>query len=570
MPDSGNYGPIPEPVPPLSVPEFEYDDLEKKKRIGAGGDADVYGATLDDGGTTYPVALKEPRFEGTLQQRIVEQFKNEAEMWSQLDDHDNIVTVYAWGTERLPWLALEYMDGGTLQARLGSFDIGEALWLAGRIAEGVRYGHRHGVAHLDVKPSNVLLRDTGDGTWDYPKVSDWGLAKLLLEHSQSVAGLSPTYAAPEQFDTDGYGKTDDITDIYQLGAVVYAMLTGQPPFSGSSRAVMQSILQNDPVPPSERNSGLPAAVDDVVLKALAKDKAERYDGVLTFRRKLDRLFEAYSEGRDVDTVPGTTGTVTGSIDSKSSAAAGSSGGGDGDAEEKADSGSGSPLTRRSALGVLGIGILGGSGLFVAAELGGDGGTSGGTAGSVQTTTGIVETTTEIESTTEPRSSNGTFGTTEEPTRTRSITNRLQVMSQVGYVSERQIVGVETTIGPSPGSGDVDLEGVVIQWVSNATSAQLIAYRGGDPDAETVEGGDRTDAFSWEVIRDDNSSVADKNTLDSPEDRVTVTIDLDDEPGLEPLAEGESATAQFTTASGAETSSRLVVPDTLANSDVVNL
>lgn len=200
--------------------------------------------------------------------RVVERFQRETVTWANLDDHGNVVTVYDSGIEPFPWIALEYMDGGTLDSKIGSCKVEEGLWLAGRIAEGIRHGHRHGVAHLDIKPSNILLRETPVGQWDYPKVSDWGLAKMLLEHSNSIEGFSPTYGAPEQFDAEAYGDPDDFTDIYRLGTVLYTLLAGEPPFSGSSRASLQGILQRDPDPPSTVNSDLPAAVDDIGLKAL--------------------------------------------------------------------------------------------------------------------------------------------------------------------------------------------------------------------------------------------------------------------------------------------------------------
>ncbi|QSG13424.1 WD40/PQQ-like beta propeller repeat containing protein (plasmid) [Halapricum desulfuricans] len=290
---------IPEAVAPLPLPDFAYDDLEEGERVGTGGDADVYRATINHNNYTYPVAVKEPRFGETIQQRVVEKFQTEAETWRSLNDHDNIVSVYSSGAEPLPWLALEFMDGGTLDAQIGSLDVAEALWLSGRIAEGVRHGHRHGVAHLDIKPTNVLLRDTPDGKWKYPKVSDWGLAKMLLKHSDSTKGISPTYAAPEQFDAEEYGSPDDLTDIYQLGALVYALVAGEPPFSGSSTAVMQGILQEEPDPPSTANSSISAAADEIILKALAKKKGDRYESVLLFKKELDRLFEEYIEG-DID------------------------------------------------------------------------------------------------------------------------------------------------------------------------------------------------------------------------------------------------------------------------------
>lgn len=238
MSDPSDHRQIPEPVATIGIPEIQYDELDVGDRIGTGGDADVYKATVTDGTATRAIALKEPRFQGTLHGDVIQRFRDEAETWSSLDDHDNVVSVHAWDTEPLPWMALEYMDGGNLTDKLGTVDIAEGLWLAGRIADGVRHGHRHGVAHLDLKPDNVLLRETGPDTWDYPKVSDWGLAKMLLEHSKSVQGLSPQYAAPEQFDPDTFGKADDFTDIYQLGAIVYALFTGEPPFSGHATAVM--------------------------------------------------------------------------------------------------------------------------------------------------------------------------------------------------------------------------------------------------------------------------------------------------------------------------------------------
>jgi serine/threonine protein kinase len=263
-------------------------------------------------------------------------------------------------------------------------DVAEALWLVGRIAEGVRYGHRHGIAHLDLKPSNVLLRETPGETWSYPKVSDWGLAKMLLEHSNSIEGISPTYAAPEQFDTETYGSTDDITDIYQLGALAYAVVTGQPPFTGPATAVMQGVLQDDPDPPSSMTPEVPAAVDEVVLKALAKRKADRYEGVLTFRQELDGVFgdvsgastrrtTGNSARNSISPTPSTESSgPTSTADDGSTASRRSeealspvessstvdrSGSRTRDTEDDSD-GSSSSVSRRAILATLGIGAVG--------------------------------------------------------------------------------------------------------------------------------------------------------------------------------------------------------------------
>lgn len=301
---------IPSTVPSHPLPEFEYDSLEKGEQIGTGGDADVYFATIEINSEIYPVAVKQPRFDGTLHQQVLERFQDEAETWAKLDDHDNIVSVYSWDASPVPWLALEHMNGGTLTEKIGAIDIPEALWLSGRIAEGIHHGHRHGVAHLDIKPSNILLRETDEDTWDYPKVSDWGLAKLLLEHSNSIEGISPIYAAPEQFDADEFGRPDDITDIYQFGTVVYALCTGVPPFTGSATSVMQDVLTEGPDPPSEHNAKISDELDNLILKALSKDKEHRHESIILLRKQLDKQFNEYTGTEKFDDLTNVTVSPT--------------------------------------------------------------------------------------------------------------------------------------------------------------------------------------------------------------------------------------------------------------------
>jgi hypothetical protein len=141
----------------------------------------------------------------------------------------------------------------------------------------------------------VLFTSSGDG-WAVPKVSDWGLARLMLDETGSVEGLSPHYAAPEQFDAERYGSPDDRTDIYQVGTLVYELVTGRPPFEGSATAVMQSVLSEEPTPPSEV-ADVPAELDDVLAKALAKEPDDRYDSILYLRDRLQQLFDSHHEGQ---------------------------------------------------------------------------------------------------------------------------------------------------------------------------------------------------------------------------------------------------------------------------------
>jgi serine/threonine protein kinase len=166
----------------------------------------------------------------------------------------------------------------------------QALWTAIAVTKGVRHAHMRGVVHLDLKPENILLRTVEDA-WDAPKVADWGLSKHLLEHSKSVEGMSPHYAAPEQFD-EAYGPTDNVTDVYQLGAVFYELFTGRPPFEGRPTKVMRAVMDDQPAPPSDL-ADVPEELDEVLLTALAKEKADRYEDILLLRNALQELFDEY-------------------------------------------------------------------------------------------------------------------------------------------------------------------------------------------------------------------------------------------------------------------------------------
>ena len=223
---------------------------------------------------------------GTLHTDVVDRMMNEAETWQRLDDYDHIVGVVDHGAEPLPWIAMEYMDGGHLGERADDMTVEQKLWTAIATSKAVRHAHSRGVAHLDLKPENVLLRSV-ENAWDAPKVADWGLSKHLLEHSKSVEGMSPHYAAPKQFD-ESFGNTDQITDVYQLGAVFYELFTGRPPFEGRPMKVMNRITSEQPTPPSAI-ADVPPALNEVLLTALANKKEERYESVLYLRDELQNL-----------------------------------------------------------------------------------------------------------------------------------------------------------------------------------------------------------------------------------------------------------------------------------------
>jgi serine/threonine protein kinase len=275
----------------LSLDGKSYTDFNQGRQIGSGGNADVYEASIDIDGITHTVALKTPRVAGdnTIDDTTISELLEEAEVWDKIDDHERIVTVHGWGSEPLPWIAMEYMGGGTLKSNKDMLSSKNIFAQLEGLCEGLHYAHRNGITHTDIKPENILF-STSD-TDSIGKFSDWGLANVLLEHSTSVHGLTPDYSAPEQIQPEMYGGTDDRTDIYQLGVVAYELFTDQIPYGGSSHGEMvNAILNAEPPKPSEVNPDLPEALDSVLLKAIEKNKQDRYETALHLRDDLRRIY----------------------------------------------------------------------------------------------------------------------------------------------------------------------------------------------------------------------------------------------------------------------------------------
>lgn len=270
--------------PRVSNFDATYDDFDVGDVLGSGGNADVHLATIDLPSGEHEVALKTPRIAGarTVDAAFFEQFREEAETWDRLDDHGHVVTVHDWGETPHPWIAMEHMEAGDLNAWRDRLDDAGKFAALTDVAEAVHHAHTHGVNHTDLKPGNVLFTERAD-PW-VAKVGDWGLANVLLEPSESVEGFTPDYAAPEQVDPEEFGRTDHRTDVYQLGLVAYELLTGELPFEkGHQAATINAIMNEDPEPPTAVNPDLPPAVDDALLRALSKAKADRLDAVVYLR-----------------------------------------------------------------------------------------------------------------------------------------------------------------------------------------------------------------------------------------------------------------------------------------------
>lgn len=282
-----------------------YEDLQvSDDPIGAGGQAVVYEAIVTGSGEPSKVALKEPQYSGTLTAKTSEAFLQEASTWQNINrreqekprwnNYEHIVGVIDTGETNLPWIAMEYMDGGDLADRLDNapngLPVDEALWICECLCRGVEIAHEIGIAHLDIKPANVLFRQSAEGTWDVPKIADWGVARVLAEETGTMDAMSIEYAAPEQFKPKEYGDPDSLSDQYQIGAVLYATLTGEPPYTGSNANIMSEVLLGDgPTPPSCIRDELSDSIDAVVTTAMSHQKNNRYRNIAELEQALKSL-----------------------------------------------------------------------------------------------------------------------------------------------------------------------------------------------------------------------------------------------------------------------------------------
>jgi tetratricopeptide (TPR) repeat protein len=253
-----------------------------QQRVGTGGMGHVYRALRDDAYRQH-VALKVVR-PGLDGEQILRRFRTERQVLAELP-HPHIARLLDGGTtdDGRPYLVMEYIDGEPLHRYCDSrqLDNRERVQLVCAVCETVQHAHEHGVVHRDLKPGNVLV--TAYGT---PKVTDFGLAKrvggepeLSTPGQQTQTGAivgTPSYMAPEQ----AGGKSAEVgpaVDVYALGAMLYELLTGRPPFRAETPLdTLMQVVSEEPVPPSRLHPKLARDLETICLKCLQKDPAKRY------------------------------------------------------------------------------------------------------------------------------------------------------------------------------------------------------------------------------------------------------------------------------------------------------
>jgi WD40 repeat protein/serine/threonine protein kinase len=287
-PEGSDAGPT-ATVAPAEHGLGRFGDYELLEEIASGGMGIVFRARQVS--LNRMVALKLILTGQFARETEIKRFRAEAEAAARLD-HPNIVPIYEVGeTDGRHFFSMRFMEGGTLTARMGgpksTLSNESAVHLLAKVCGAVHFAHQRGILHRDLKPGNILLSAEGE-----PCVSDFGLAKFMVGARQAtVSGAvlgSPSYMAPEQA-SGKPGQVSTAADVYSLGAILYEMLTGQPPFRADTPlATLRQVVEQEPKRPSTINLRADPDLEIICLKCLEKEPQRRYESARALEEDLQR------------------------------------------------------------------------------------------------------------------------------------------------------------------------------------------------------------------------------------------------------------------------------------------
>jgi TolB-like protein/predicted Ser/Thr protein kinase/Flp pilus assembly protein TadD len=265
----------------------ELGDYELLEEVGRGGQGVVFRARQKS--LNRIVALKVIGLGQWATNAHLKRFRLEAEAAASLD-HACIVPIYEVGErDGQCYFSMKFVEGGQLDevVKGAPMSIRQAVELIAKVARTVRYAHEHGILHRDIKPGNILLDIQGE-----PHLTDFGLARLVESESTVTRTLevlgTPSYMAPEQAAGNNAGLTS-ATDVYGLGAVLYQLLTGHPPFAGGTTyETIKLLVETEPRPPRLWNPKVDRDLSTICLKCLEKDPQRRYSSALALAEDLER------------------------------------------------------------------------------------------------------------------------------------------------------------------------------------------------------------------------------------------------------------------------------------------
>ncbi len=211
--------------------------------------------------------------------------ETQLQRWESISGHPHVNSVLDWSVEPQPWAATLF--AGESLAEFGRVPPERTIEDSINLADAVASLHRNGVIHAGIDPGNIAYPSAlvGEGGQEPPLLDNVGLMHVFRHHFEPALHLDPRFSAPEYFDRQ-FGNIDHATDIYQLGAVIYHMVTGRPPYTGEFQQVREAVLGDQPPAPSDHAEEVPAVLDDVIAKAMATQKLTRYETVEHLRQDL--------------------------------------------------------------------------------------------------------------------------------------------------------------------------------------------------------------------------------------------------------------------------------------------